>query len=503
MSPKSSKQFLLKVFLVVCVTILSGVSSAQALTLSSTSNPEIFSDSPSPILIKAGDEFRVDFEADANVSWKMTFSANGAADTTATNSTNPYLTVTAENSASVIGSLQAGDVKITVTADNGTGAAESISFTVTTVNAHGITGTNTIIPDMSTMSSVELTSDLVSRLRAELPSAEGYEIYSLLDEEGVTIDSSERSLTAEDTEEISDYSARMLFALPRITVSKSGFYVFCTSFQNYYAAGAPLQCLFNLGGTYVPFNKDGYMLDEDEQEDGHIYYTIPVDQYVVTAAYFEAGQTYWGYFVAPAGIAAELPVVVIEPVSHLSPDVLQNIANAISIDAGELKLLTAESLSDPQESTKSMRDEAAKDRYELAYKMDTVTVSEDGYYVFAVNLPDEFLSKDIDSFKFYAFDRSIFSGSSFKSSILGLVNGVGTLSEFNMMGLNIDSPVKKMLVVGFFQAGQPLCMYIARLILFLLGLPGCNFASLAGAGIFSLGTAGVFIFMRHQKLRRK
>ena len=432
----------------------------------------------------------------------MTFSENDGASSQGTESSNPYITVTSDNSASVIGRLSSGSFRIYVAANDGTGGAASVSFTVTTTNVHGITANNTITPDMSTFSSVTLTSEFISRIRGDLYYS-GANIYSLFDESGVTIDASERSLTEADIANISNYSARMLFALPRITVSKTGYYVYCMSFKNYYAAGAPLQCLFNRNGEYVPFNHNGYMLDEDEQEDGNIYFTIPADQYVVTAAYLEAGGTYWGYFVAPAGIEAELPVSIIEPVPYLSHDVLRNIANELSIDVGELKLLTADNLSDPQEATKAMRDEAAKDNYEFAYKLDTVTVSEDGYYVFAVNLPDEFLSQDVNSFRFYTFDRNNFTGSSFMSSIgglIGLVNGVGTAADFNMMGLKLDTPLKKILVVCLFQAGTPFSVYLAKLILALL-LGGCS--SFAGAGVISLATAGVFILMRYRKTHRK
>ena len=433
------------------------------------------------------------------MSWQMTFSLNGAAQTSGTSETNPYISVTSDNSASVIGQLKSGDVMITITAYDSAGGSDSAEFIVTTLNAHDITDSNTITPDMSTMSRVELTSEFVSRLREEL-SGTDTAIYSLFDEEGVTIDASERSLTEHDIESISKYSARMLFALPRITVSKSGYYVFCTSFKKYYAAGAPLQCLFNQGGSYIPFNISGYYLDEDEQSDGTVYYTVPEDQYVVTAAYFEAGSTYWGYFVAPAGIDSELPVRIIEPVAELSPDVLMNIAREISVDVSEIRLLTAEELSDPQEPTKAMRDEAAKDNYKLAWKLDTITVKEDGYYVFAVNVPDELTSADAG--RIYAFTRD-FAGSSVSSSVLGILNGLAAVEEFNMMGLKINSLAGKILVAGFFQAGQSVCLYIARLIFWLLGFPACGVVSLAGAGLLSLGTAGIFILMRHIKTHRK
>ena len=468
------------------------VSDAKALTISSPGNPEIFSESDSKILIKTGDEFRVDFIADVSASWQMSFSLNGGADVTGTEKTNPYITVTSDNSASVIGRLQSGDVKIKVSAFDGAGNSDSAEFTVTTVNSHGITGDNTVTPDMDSISAVELTDELRQKI-ANYYKVSTSEIYSLYLESGVTIDSSTRKLTQEDYDTLSEYSARTLYALPKMTVNKSGVYVWINSVKGYASTGANLQELFNIASKYTCFKSDGNNIDFDEETK---YFLNPEDQCFIEAALMTAGETYWGYVVVPADGAEELPVTVIEPVPELSFDVLQNIANEMSIDVSELNLLTADNLSAPREATKAMRDAAAKDRYQLAYKLDTITVSEDGYYVFAVNVPEEFRGKSLNSMKFYTFAPD-FSGSSVNSSIWGLLNGIGTLGEFNMMGFNINSLEGKILVVGLFQAAEPVCVFLARLLLTLL-LGGCN-ATGAGIVLCSVSSAALLVYIRKRR----
>ena len=65
------------------------------------------------------------------------------------------------------------------------------------------------------------------------------------------------------------------------------------------------------------------------------------------------------------------------------------------------------------------------DGYEPAYKLNTLTVSEDGYYVFLVNIPDEFVGKSINDIRIYALKNADFA-----ASIPGLVNGL-----LNLVGM--------------------------------------------------------------------
>ena len=186
--------------------------------------------------------------------------------------------------------------------------------------------------------------------------------------------------------------------------------------------------------------------------------------------------------------AAELPSGVIEPPVITSSDVLDNIAALVSTDASHLHLITQENISSPSEPTQTMREYIKNDGYEAAYKFNTLTVSEDGYYVFLVNIPDELVGKSVNDIRLYALKNADFA-----SSFYSLINGILNYGEItNLFGVKIDTLEKQVLAVGFLQAGTPFSVYLAKIIVALLA-GGC---SLAGAGITVLLLAGMFFRRR-------
>lgn len=112
-----------------------------------------------------------------------------------------------------------------------------------------------------------------------------------------------------------------------------------------------------------------------------------------------------------------LPSAVIEPAGELSQDVMNRLASLVSIDASELHLITQENISSPKEPTQSMKQYIHDDGYEAAYKLNTLTVSNDGYYVFAVNIPDELVGMKVSDVKLYALKNSDFASSKVNSSL--------------------------------------------------------------------------------------
>ena len=190
-----------------------------------------------------------------------------------------------------------------------------------------------------------------------------------------------------------------------------------------------------------------------------------------------------------------LPTAKIELLSpeDLSPETLSNIASELSISEDTLKFLTPENLSPSLEPTRAITDAIKQDGYEPVYKLNTITVNDSGYYVFAVNIPDELADSPAEDVKLYLADRTILTGSSAKSSSLayGLLNAL----ELDSMGVKFRTLPQKILAVAFLQAGQPFSVYLARIITAILS--GGSSCMLTGASTaISLSLCAVFLMLR-------
>ena len=189
--------------------------------------------------------------------------------------------------------------------------------------------------------------------------------------------------------------------------------------------------------------------------------------------------------------STSLPSATIEPAPALSSTTLQNLASLVSIDPSALNMITQENISAPSDPAQSMKDYMQSDGYDAAYALNTLTVNEDGYYVFMVNIPDELVGKKVSGIKIYALKNADFA-----SAFYGLLNGVLNYGEVtNLLGVKIDTLEKQVLAVGLLQAGTPFSMYLAKLIIALLA-GGC---SLSGTGVFMLCAvclAGIFFVKR-------
>ena len=180
-----------------------------------------------------------------------------------------------------------------------------------------------------------------------------------------------------------------------------------------------------------------------------------------------------------------LPSGIIEPPVITSRDVLERLAELVSIDASRIQLITQDNISSPTEPTQSMKDYIKNDGYEAAYKFNTLNVSADGYYVFLVNVPDELVGTKVSDVKLYALRNADFA-----SSFFSLINGVLNYGELtNLLGVKIDTLEKQVLAVGFLQAGTPFSVYLAKIILALLA-GGCD----SGLGFAALC---VLIYVLH------
>ena len=183
----------------------------------------------------------------------------------------------------------------------------------------------------------------------------------------------------------------------------------------------------------------------------------------------------------------------IEPV-ELNDDVIARLAALVGISPSEVKFITAENISAPQPPTESMIQYMKNDGYEPKYNLNVLTVSEDGYYVFLVNVPKDFIGKKVNEVKIYALGQKDFADSSVSASFFGLINGMLNYGELtNLSGRKINSLPAKILAIGMLKAGQPFSIFFAKKLLLALFTGGC----VTGIGVFaSIGCLAFFKVFR-------
>ena len=185
-----------------------------------------------------------------------------------------------------------------------------------------------------------------------------------------------------------------------------------------------------------------------------------------------------------------LPAAIIEPAGHLDTNTRLNLAQLMKVDTSDLRMLAWESIGVPLEPTRTMSMDMRKDNYQAIYKLNTLTVSEDGYYVLRVNVPEELQGMSIGNFRLYTLTDTGVSRSSINAS---LINNILNYVEItNLLGVKIDTLEKQALAVGVLQAGTPFSVYLAKLLAFLAS--GCD----SGLGFVALCVLGLVVL----KLRK-
>ena len=191
------------------------------------------------------------------------------------------------------------------------------------------------------------------------------------------------------------------------------------------------------------------------------------------------------------------PVVV-------SDEVLSNLATLLSVDVSEIKMLTSDDIdsSTPPEPTAEMRRIVGRDNGIFLAKFNTLTVKEDGYYVFMVTVSDDLVGTSVGSLRAYAAEVSDFSAGSFSASFsfLPLINGVaGNLEVTNLLGLELDTLPKQFLMTMFLSASKSITVYLVKILLMLLA--GCD-AGLGVAGGWLMLIAESIIVVKAFKKKR-
>ena len=187
-----------------------------------------------------------------------------------------------------------------------------------------------------------------------------------------------------------------------------------------------------------------------------------------------------------------------DPLDRLDPGLAQIIADEVGIDVSELKFLSRANIGDPVPPTQDMIAYVKSDDHEIIDGINTISVDQGGWYAFKVRLSDtiwdEVQGRQISDYKFYGLndDRSEVSA----SFITGLIN---TWELFTLTGNKMNSfGVREFVMVVLLNAGRPLSLYLAKLLIMLL-LGGCNTGVTASVMITAV-IAGV-IALRFTKKR--
>ncbi|MBQ7220211.1 MAG: hypothetical protein IJS28_04445 [Synergistaceae bacterium] len=180
---------------------------------------------------------------------------------------------------------------------------------------------------------------------------------------------------------------------------------------------------------------------------------------------------------------------------ELNDDVLNNIVNTVDgiSSAGEIRQITFDEIGELSITTEEVREYFDSEKAEGVGRFNTLNVESSGWYAMRVVMTDELFDalngQSVENFRVYALTDSD-SRDVNASFITGLLN---TWEILSLSGERFDKfGVKEFLMVGFLNAGQPLSMYLGKILLALL-MGGCESADF---GIIWLSSAGRLLLFR-------
>ncbi len=107
----------------------------------------------------------------------------------------------------------------------------------------------------------------------------------------------------------------------------------------------------------------------------------------------------------PGNESIDIPEGIMQPVI-LSPEVVQNIARTLSIDASQIHFVSEDNIAPAEDPSQSMTDYVRADNHEITGKLGVINVDTQGVYVVKVTLTDELYAvlkdQNVADFKIYA-----------------------------------------------------------------------------------------------------
>ena len=436
------------------------------------------------------------------VTWSVNANPDISADISGTGST-----ATLSGTAPANSTRQDITYTLTITASDDTGRLRTDSLTVyVSKSVIPENGGNPVPPDNRGKDRLhyrdfEIPQGLRNKLAARFG---GREIFQFSDSE---IISESWELGNDDLQAITSNGESVVAYLPEVMPSSSGVYVLMLTLGDV-SAGTPLS-LYTISdsssgedaevNTSALNDADYVFLDED----GNEITTVPASGNVYAALNLTAGESHRGVVTTASSLKVGTIEVVTEDNIEVSLDTLiENVAEVMNVSEDAIKFITEENISEPQEPTRTIRTTLSAKNETIIGKLNTLTVSEDGYYVFKVTLSDDLYEQikgvSINDLRAYALydngedDPESETAQVRASFIIGLLN---TWELLTLSGEKLKFSAQTFLMVGILNAGTPMSVYLAKILLLLLG--GCN----TGAGIAGLIAVGVsaIYFIRRRK----
>ena len=171
---------------------------------------------------------------------------------------------------------------------------------------------------------------------------------------------------------------------------------------------------------------------------------------------------------------APLPEGIVQPV-QLSDDVLEKIADILSVDTSEIHYISYDNIAPAEDPSQAMKDYVQSDGHQIIGKLGVISVDTQGVYVVKVILTDELFERlkgqNVADFKLYALSDAADAAGIDSSFLLGFIN---TWEILTLGGEKMETfGVREFLMTGVLNAGTPFSVYIAKILLMLLA-GGCT-----------------------------
>lgn len=386
---------------------------------------------------------------------------------------------------------------------------------------------NRLLPNIAALREVILTSELKQKILAHFPNERNKDVYSLLGNSNVVMNADARELTGWILSHLEEMKEEILLAFPEFTVSRAGIYVLGVVMNDIADAWTLIDSLSSITRSGVSSAADipqvilldqkADRLDIKRTVEGANYSVVPQNQNLIVAVNFNAGDT-WSSSLTKA---SQLPLISVENITieqiisyaeqndpqarsetheqtsdRITGNIIEILREILSrheveeyitdnnilsrdifsrrIVSSDIKTFTSRDIiAGPEEPTQAMIDAVRQDGYQITAKLNTIQVSESGFYIFKVNLSEQAFNElrgaKANEVRAYALNDS--EANVRLSFITGLIN---TFELLTMSGEKMTSiGVREFLLIGLLESSKPLSVYLAKIIIMLL-MGGCS-----------------------------
>ncbi|MBQ7220147.1 MAG: hypothetical protein IJS28_04120 [Synergistaceae bacterium] len=397
---------------------------------------------------------------------------------------------------------------------------------------------NTVRPNTSVLRQIVLNAETSSKIASQFPGAQGKPVHSLVGNSNITMNTNQRQISEAFRSHLQETGEEIMLAFPSFTASEAGIYVTGVSLKDVAEPGTLIDSVSTITPAGSASGADVHAAADIEQinlmdqagnpvetkraTNGRTYAVVPDNQNMLVAVNLNAGETWTGSLTKPV----QLPTILVEQVTieqiaeivqetgideqaqtetkeetaeRITNNIIEAVQEIISrpevievilkndvisqdilsrdVVSTDIKTFTsADTVAEPEEPTEAMQETVKDDGYEIAAKLNTVQVAESGFYIFKVTLSEESFQKlkglSAEEVRVYALSDTDLDIEIAPAFITGILN---TFELLTMTGEKMDTiGLREFLLIGLLDAGKPLSLYLAKLLIMLL-LGGCSY----------------------------